>query len=107
MWSDTLIGTIEVKPLLLEGQSTVILDTDILENKKPTGGKVSVQMRMQYPIVNRQYDIKYEKILTIQKHYSLMDMLQNQQPEIEPVKPKENPKKNYSSCKTEIKTNKI
>lgn len=62
---DSLIGTVVVKLQPLETKCTLHDSFDVMDGRKPTGGKLEVKLRVRDPILTKQVEQVQEKWLII------------------------------------------
>lgn len=63
--SDTLLGTVAVKLVALETKCVVHNSFDVMDNRKPIGGKLEVKLRVRDPFLNKEVETITEKWLVI------------------------------------------
>uniref|UniRef100_A0A6B2L0R0 C2 domain-containing protein n=1 Tax=Arcella intermedia TaxID=1963864 RepID=A0A6B2L0R0_9EUKA len=77
LFRDICLGRAEVKVAELCNTCTVNMDVDILDGKKPTGGSLTVQLRVRTPIEEKEIRVEKQRLLVIDKHYTYEDVLSN------------------------------
>uniref|UniRef100_A0A0K8SQC8 C2 domain-containing protein n=1 Tax=Lygus hesperus TaxID=30085 RepID=A0A0K8SQC8_LYGHE len=63
--SDSMVGTVNVKLLPLETKCTVHDSFDLMDGRKPLGGKLEVKIRIRHPIQSKQVEQLQEKWLVV------------------------------------------
>ncbi|KAF6214602.1 hypothetical protein GE061_009345 [Apolygus lucorum] len=63
--SDSLVGTVNVKLLPLETVCTIHDSFDLMDGRKPLGGKLEVKIRIRHPIQTKQVEQLREKWLVV------------------------------------------
>lgn len=66
--SDSVLGTVQVKLVTLETKCLIHDTFDLLDGRKPVGGKLEVKIRVREPLLSKQVEEAKEKWLVIDQY---------------------------------------